>query len=392
MKLHYFIATKFLLSNEGVGKFTGVISKIGLAVGSFALIISISVLNGFESKVIDRIRNFEGDVRITGLNINKNIDDVLDIENIKLASANRERKGLLNYNLKNKIVVFKEIDIDMIDDFYHFPIIGNLPKVDEVLIGYDIALRLGIKIDDEVLISSPLDQSSPLGFPPAFKVIVSGFFKSRILDYDDNIAFISKDIGSKLFNHASILNFIDLKLKNNTVDIDKLKNNLNNIYTSEIKVETWKERHHMLAKAMMMEKVGSIITLSLIILVASFNMSATLSLLTLKKIKDIAILRVLGARIIDLKKILIYQSFLIGGKGSLVGILLGLLLVTTQNMFGFIILPNEIYSMDTLPMILSIKDITLIVFLCCFFIFFPGLIAGSKVSKYNLMESIKWIK
>ena len=100
----------------------------------------------------------------------------------------------------------------------------------------------------------------------------------------------------------------------------------------------------------------------------------------------------LGARISDLKKILIYQSFLIGGKGSLVGILLGLLLVTTQNMFGFIILPNEIYSMDTLPMILSIKDITLIVFLCCFFIFFPGLIAGSKVSKYNLMESIKWIK
>jgi len=392
MKLHYFIATKFLLSNEGVGKFTGVISKIGLAVGSFALIISISVLNGFESKVIDRIRNFEGDVRITGLNINKNIDDVLDIENIKLASANRERKGLLNYNLKNKIVVFKEIDIDMIDDFYHFPIIGNLPKVDEVLIGYDIALRLGIKIDDEVLISSPLDQSSPLGFPPAFKVIVSGFFKSRILDYDDNIAFISKNIGSKLFNHASILNFIDLKLKNNTVDIDKLKNNLNNIYSNEIKIETWKERHHMLAKAMMMEKVGSIITLSLIILVASFNMSATLSLLTLKKIKDIAILRVLGARISDLKKILIYQSFLIGGKGSLVGILLGLLLVTTQNMFGFIILPNEIYSMDTLPMILSIKDITLIVFLCCFFIFFPGLIAGSKVSKYNLMESIKWIK
>ena len=392
MKLHYFIATKFLLSNEGVGKFTGVISKIGLAVGSFALIISISVLNGFESKVINRIRNFEGDVRITGSNINKNIDDVLNIENIKLASVNRERKGLLNFNLKNKIVVFKEIDIATIDDFYHFPIIGNLPKVDEVLIGYDIALRLGIKIDDEVLISSPLDQSSPLGFPPALKVIVSGFFKSRILDYDDNIAFISKDIGSKLFNHASILNFIDLKLKNNTVDIDKLKNNLNNIYSNEIKVETWKERHHMLAKAMMMEKVGSIITLSLIILVASFNMSATLSLLTLKKIKDIAILRVLGARISDLKKILIYQSFLIGGKGSLVGILLGLLLVTTQNMFGFIILPNEIYSMDTLPMILSIKDIILIVFLCCFFIFFPGLIAGSKVSKYNLMESIKWIK
>ena len=392
MKLHYFIATKFLLSNEGVGKFTGVISKIGLAVGSFALIISISVLNGFESKVIDRIRNFEGDVRITGLNINKNIDDVLNIENIKLASVNRERKGLLNFNLKNKIVVFKEIDLNMIDDFYHFPIIGNLPKVDEVLIGYDIALRLGIKIDDEVLISSPLDQSSPLGFPPAFKVIVSGFFKSRILDYDDNIAFISKNIGSKLFSHASILNFIDLKLKNNTVDIDKLKNNLNNIYSNEIKVETWKERHHMLAKAMMMEKVGSIITLSLIILVASFNMSATLSLSTLKKIKDIAILRVLGARISDLKKILIYQSFLIGGKGSLVGILLGLLLVTTQNMFGFIILPNEIYSIDTLPMILSIKDITLIVFLCCFFIFFPGLIAGSKVSKYNLMESIKWIK
>ena len=126
----------------------------------------------------------------------------------------------------------------------------------------------------------------------------------------------------------------------------------------------------MLAKAMMMEKVGSIITLSLIILVASFNMSATLSLLTLKKIKDIAILRVLGARIKDLKKILIYQSFLIGGKGSLAGILIGLFLVTIQNIFGFILLPNDIYSMDTLPMILSLKDIVLTIFLCCFFIFF----------------------
>jgi len=391
LKLYLFIARQFLASSKGVGKFTGIIAKAGIVIGSLALIIAVSVLNGFEKQLNNKISDFEGHIKVSGVGFNYNSSIIDGIEGIIMVSPNRERRGLINYESKRKVVTFKEINTDLIEKFYKFPIIGNYPNDNQVLVGYDIASRLGIKVGDEIIISSPLDQASMLGFPPALKSQVSGLFYSKILDYDNKFIFISQKAGERLFQSGSNTKYLDVKISDN-VDKRYIMEKLSILYKGDIKVQSWEERHSILVKAMKMEKIGSIIVLSLIILIASFNMVATLSLITIKKIRDIGILRLLGANLKDIRKILIAQAFIIGSAGTFFGIFFGITVVFLQNKLGIISLPSDIYAMDVLPMILTIKDVLIISSICFVFIAIPGFFAGNKVSKFDPLEALRWTK
>ena len=230
-----------------------------------------------------------------------------------------------------------------------------------------------------------------LGFPPALKIQVSGLFYSKILDYDNKFIFISKNAGEKLFESVSNTKYLDIKISNNN-DKRFIMGKLRKLFKGSIKVQSWEDRHSTLVKAMKLEKIGSIIVLSLIILVASFNMVATLSLITIKKIRDIGILRLLGANLKDIRKILIAQAFIIGSAGIFFGIFFGIVVVFLQNNFGIISLPSDIYAMDVLPMILRIKDVLIIFSICFVFIAIPGFFAGNKVSKFDPLEALRWTK
>ena len=387
----FFIANRFVNSNKGTGKLTGLVSTLGITVGCFALIISVSVLNGFKSQVNNRIKDFEGDLKISGIGLNHDAEIFDGVDEIKIVSPNRERKGIIINGSKQKVVVFKEINMDIVNHFYNIPIIGEYPNNNQALVGYDIASRLEISVGDDIIISSPLDQKMVMGFSPSKKLQVSGLFQSKILDYDNKIVFIPKNIGKTLFRKKNQVNAFDVKIKNQE-KIMTVKRYLNESLGENIKVESWADRHSTLVKAMNMEKIGSIVVLSLIILVASFNMMATLSLITIKKIKDIGILRVLGLSINDTKKVLFAQAVIIGGRGTIFGIFLGVSLVVVQNLFGFVKLPGDIYAMDILPMVLTIFDIVIIILISLILIIIPGWFSARKVSNIEPIEAVRWVK
>ena len=387
----FFIANRFLNSNKGTGKLTGLVSTLGITVGCFALIISVSVLNGFKSQVNNRIKDFEGDLKISGIGLNHDAEIFDGVDEIKIVSPNRERKGIIINGSKQKVVVFKEINMDIVNHFYNIPIIGEYPNNNQALVGYDIASRLEISVGDDIIISSPLDQKMVMGFSPSKKLQVSGLFQSKILDYDNKIVFIPKNIGKTLFRKKNQVNAFDVKIKNQE-KIMTVKRYLNESLGENIKVESWADRHSTLVKAMNMEKIGSIVVLSLIILVASFNMMATLSLITIKKIKDIGVLRVLGLSINDTKKVLFAQAIIIGGRGTIFGIILGVSLVVIQNLFGFVKLPGDIYAMDILPMVLTIFDIVIIILISLILIIIPGWFSARKVSNIEPIEAVRWVK
>ena len=141
-----------------------------------------------------------------------------------------------------------------------------------------------------------------------------------------------------------------------------------------------------------MEKIGSIFVLSLIILVASFSMSSTLSLITIKKIKDIGILRLLGMKLGNIRKIIIFQTLIIGLKGLFWGMVCGAGLVSFQNFFNIISLPSDIYAMETLPMILTFEDIGMVFFINVFIIMIAGISGGKKFLNHDPLELLKWVK
>ena len=388
MNLYYHIAKLFFLSLNDIGRITKKTSIIGIGLGSFALIISISVLNGFEQKLDENISNFDGHIRISGIEQGYDILEIESLEGIISTSFSLDRKGIINHSSDQSVVTFKQIDYNKIKSFYKVPFVGNNPNENEILIGNDVAVRLGIRVGDEVIISSPLDNVSFLGLPPAIKTKVSGIFYSKILDYDNKYIFISNNIGKKLFHNISDLKSLDVKVKN-SFEIDSIKKRLVSLLGTGKTIESWKDRNSALVSAIEMEKIGSIFVLSLIILVASFSMSSTLSLITIKKIKDIGILRLLGMKLGDIRKIIIFQTLIIGLKGLFWGMVCGAGLVSFQNFFNIISLPSDIYAMETLPMILTFEDIGVVFFIDVFIIMIAGIFGSKKLLKYDPLELLK---
>ena len=388
--MHYFIAKNFLASLNTTGKITNVISVVGLSLGSFALIISISVLNGFENKLDEKISNFDGDLRIPSSVSNDKLSKIKSLKEVESVLFNYERKGMINYLTNQSLVTFKQVTFDYFDSFDEIPYIGALPSENEILLGNDIASRLGIRAGDMVKISSPLDKTFILGFPPTLEVKVSGIFSSKILNYDSKYIFISKTIGKILFSDVNENQFIDIKL-NHSSKIEEARIALSNIIGGEV-ISTWRDRNKVLAGAIQMEKIGSIVVLSLILLVASFSILSTIYLMTIRKIKDFGILRFLGMKIDDVRYLIMYQALIIGFRGVCIGFFSGVSIVLFQNVFKIISLPNDIYAMEVLPMVLSAEDIIVILIINVFFIMSTGFFGAKKFLKYDPIEMLKWVK
>ena len=391
MNIYINIAKRFLSSVNNTGKFTSIISIVGICIGSFALVISISVLNGFENKLDEKISNFDGHLKILGLNQDYDLTKFRTIKSITDLSFSSDRKGIIKSNTSEALITFKQLDFDKLKSFYNIPFVGDISDDNKIVIGNDIASRLGLSIGDEVVISSPLDQNSIFGFPSTVKTYISAIFFSKILDYDNRYILISNRLGNKVFYNNSNLPSLDVKISD-VSKIEVVKAKVANTIDKRNKVNSWKERNTVLVSAIEMEKLGSIIVLSLIIVVASFSVISTLSLITMKKIKDIGVLRLLGMELFNVKKIIIIQTIIIGLKGLLLGLFFGVSFVLLQNNYELISLPSEIYAMEVLPMDIAFEDILLVLIINILFIITAGLISAKKFLRTDPLETLKWVK
>ena len=398
MKFQLLIAKKFMLGGAGSGpsRLNGWISIIGMIIGAFAILISLSVMNGFEKRVIEKLIGFEGDIRITS-NVDNNLEKIFNEINsdpsIDKALLYKERIGMIfAENDSKRIVTFKSIDIENLDSFYNIDFInkGIDNAGQSIVIGNLLAQRLNVSVGDPLTIMSPIDQSSSLGLPILLDVKVGKIFNSQVLDFDDRIVFINKEMGNRIFLRKKNYDGIDLRLidrKNLSSIVLKIKNDFKNI-----SVYSWEDLHKALINAMRLERLGALAVLCLIILVSSFNLISTLVLVIIQKIRQIGILRAIGVSNLDIRKIIVTQGVLIGGVGVFIGTLLSLLLIIIQNIYGVIPIPSDIYFISELPMIINIKDIFLVSFISLIFIIFSSLIASRQAVKIGIRESLQWEK
>ena len=398
MKFQLLIAKKFMLGGAGSGpsRLNGWISIIGMIIGAFAILISLSVMNGFEKRVIEKLIGFEGDIRITS-NVDNNLEKIFNEINsdpsIDKALLYKERIGMIfAKNDSKRIVTFKSIDIENLDSFYNIDFInkGIDNAGQSIVIGNLLAQRLNVSVGDPLTIMSPIDQSSSLGLPILLDVKVGKIFNSQVLDFDDRIVFINKEMGNRIFLRKKNYDGIDLRLidrKNLSSIVFKIKNDFKNI-----SVYSWEDLHKALINAMRLERLGALAVLCLIILVSSFNLISTLVLVIIQKIRQIGILRAIGVSNLDIRKIIVTQGVLIGGVGVFIGILLSLLLIIIQNIYGVIPIPSDIYFISELPMIINLNDIFLVSFISLIFIIFSSLIASRQAVKIGIRESLQWEK
>ena len=216
--------------------------------------------------------------------------------------------------------------------------------------------------------------------------VVGGIFNIQVLDLDDKVAFIPLEIGEKLFIRKSNPDGMDVRLFEG-YRIDLVANELRNKILGA-KVETWGDLHQELFGAMRFERIGTLIVLSLIIVVACFNLVTTLVLVVAQKTREFGILQVLGSNKKTIESIVMYQGGLISSFGIVSGLIIGLFFVYLQNIFGIIPLPEDIYFTSSLPMVIFLKDIIAILTISIGMVMVSIYISTSRTIMLSSMKSI----
>ena len=385
------IAKNFMFTRKEAGpiRITGLISIIGIAVGTMAMVLSVSVLNGFESRIVDKVVGFEGDIKLRGdFKYEDSLERLTNIKGVDQILPYIDRVGLMIANDNStRMIKFKSIDLNKIENFYDI----NIGVIDnhyqpKIVIGKTTASRMNLRVGDELKIMSPLDQNTILGFPKQVRVVVGGIFNIQVLDFNDKIAFIEKEVGKRLFLRKNEYDGIDIRIKKES-SLNDTKSDINSLFP-DINLETWKDLHSNLFSAMKLERIGSLIVLSLIVLVGCFNLSTTLMLVAIQKIKQYGILSALGATKNMIRSIIIKQGVLTGTIGISIGITLGLFLVIIQNIFGVIKLPGDIYFTSHLPMVFYFSDFLLILLISTTMVLFSSMIAARRTNLATVKNSL----
>ena len=385
------IAKRFMIGGKGSGpsRLTGWISIIGLTIGCMAMILSVSILNGFESRVVSKIIGFEGDLRITNVKDWSKFESYISsLNGVKSTMLFQKRKSLLiGRNNSQRMVELKSIEIPKISEFYDLNIKQvNSSKTQQIILGEMTARRLNLNLGDEVRILSPIDNGSAWGLPIQVQCIVSGIFNVQVLDLDDKIAFISKDVGRKLFLRKNGPDGLDIRLDKNS-DFQTIANMIKNKFPN-IKVNKWSDLHSELFNAMRFERIGALFVLSLIIVVACFNLITTLILVTAQKIRQIGILQVMGCSQKVIKTIIMSQGVMIGSIGITAGLIFGVIIIILQNTYGLIPLPEDVYFISFLPMNIYFYDIITILSISFGMVILSVSIAAKRSTMISTLDAV----
>ena len=198
------ISNRFYDYSKGYARYLGIFSMLGMGVGCFAIIISISVMNGFEAIVHKKLKGFEGDIRVYDGNIERKWEK---LDGIELIMPFMERRAVLESEDNKRVALIKAVDQDIMQLFYDFFLRGSLPKSGEVVIGQELAYRLDRDLGDEITVYSPIDHTIGLSIPKKKIFRISGIFSTKLLDYDDQLIFTTLNDGKVIFKRKNNIGF-----------------------------------------------------------------------------------------------------------------------------------------------------------------------------------------
>ena len=400
------IAFRFLKARkkDGFLNVISIFSFIGISLGVAVLIIVMSVMNGFRSDLIKKINGFnshatiqsyDGEFNLKKLdnsNLISQIDDVMISNNGEGIIIKKETsKGILLRGYKKED--FKKINIVKNQDFLGSK---NLDKNGISIsreMGYDLDLEIGDKLN--ILFSTFED--TLIGSLPKQKTFqIISFYKSGFNDFDKNIAFVNLEDLENQLNLKPESRFLEIYFKNPT-DIDKIKKNLVKLFPNNL-IYTWSDLNKPLFSALKVERNVMFIILSLIIIVAAFNIISGLTILVKNKTREIAILKSIGVKNRSIRKIFFLVGFIIGCSATIFGVVIGIIFSIyienirqfISNLFNITLFPEEIYFLSTMPYELDFKSILLIsicsIISTCLVSLFPAI----KASNLDTIKSLKY--
>jgi len=408
MRTEFFIAKRYLFSKKNVSFITVIstISILGVSIGVAAMIIVLSVFNGFSKKVTSILIGFDPHIRIEAKN-NGNISnyesllETIYANDIPDAAPFTQNKGMLATRDVNKVLFIKGVDenkIDKVSGIKNYTTYGTFSLKDKggygsIVIGFSLANSMKSFIGDTITILSPvgLEYSLTQFVEPTTKTfIVSGIFDSDNRDYDSKYAYISISSAQELFKLSDNVNGIELRLKDINQSNDVKQKLESQIDTSKYNIMTWYDLHKDFYSILKVERWVAFIILSLIIAVASFNILGSLTMTVIEKKRDIGILKAMGASDKMITRIFMFEGIVVGLVGMVTGSLLGLGISLLQIYFKIYKLDTSVYKLDALPMDLRATDFIYIPLAALVLCFLASLYPSIRAAKQKPVDSIRW--
>jgi lipoprotein-releasing system permease protein len=407
MKYERYIALRYLLSKKDI-KFVSVISTIsivGVTIGVAALIVVLSVFNGFRSLVSSILINFdphlriESTVSIDSTRYMQMLDYLANDEDIKGFSPFVGGKALIVSRNINKVVNIRGLEPDKIPDVSGLSdkiILGSADLTENhkngIVLGLILADRLGVVIGDTISVISPSGAelaTMQLGLPLIRRFQITGIYESNNKEYDGYYAFTSLQGAQALFNRAGKIDGIDIRFAN-VEEAGSMKSKISEEFGDSFRYLTWYDLHRELYTVMLIERWGAYIVLCLIIAVASFNLLSSLTMTVIEKRRDIGILKSMGATTEGIRKIFGVQGFLVGIVGTITGSALGLLIVHLQEKYHLVTLDTTVYIIPAMPVEVHAMDIVLVAAAALGLCLLASRLPAKRAASLNPVEAIRW--
>ncbi|PWR00339.1 lipoprotein-releasing ABC transporter permease subunit [Leucothrix pacifica] len=360
--------------------FISLASMLGIMIGVLALITVLSVMNGFEKELRERILGMVSHVTVSGtdgklsswqaldqqLATNNQVEGIAPyIQQQVMISANGEVRGVLMQGIQpERQSAVSKLEENMLD--------GSLDTFADreymIAIGRELANSIGAFIGDKVTVITPSAKVTPAGVLPRMKrFTVSAIYKMNMRDYDSSTAFIHMDDAARLFKMKGQVSGLRIRL-DDLFEAQSVANTLQNELGDEVKVSDWGRDNKTFFSAIRMEKTMMFFILLLIVVVAAFNLVSSLVMVVNDKQADIAILRTLGISPNSIKKIFMIQGSIIGVSGAILGAIGGVLLAgnletiipALEDFFGAKIFPEDIFYISKVPSELHMSDVWMI--------------------------------
>ena len=408
MGFEIFVALRYLFSKkEGVFTFiTSVIGVAGVAVGVAALITTLGVMTGFQSDIKARVIGAQSHILISGDMAHdfykSKISEIEKLPGVAGAAPNIQGQAILNRGNSSLGVMLRGIDPDreskinnLMSSFAEGSFTatknpGEKTAPAAIVLGVELADNMGIDVGDDVVLISPSSIASSAGMIPKMKKFrVAGMIKTGYYEFDSTMVYTDLQNAEDFLDLQSSVTGIAVKLKN--IDgADSAARLIKPLFGQNFTVRTFAELNATLYSALKLEKAMMFIILSLIILVAALNIASNLILLGTEKLRDIGIMRALGANPLSISKIFIFEGLLTGTFGLIAGLLLGFLLCWVITTFNFIQLPGDVFYLTKIPVRLQPADIFAVTLGTYFLCFAAALYPALRASKVNPADAIRY--
>ena len=389
---------------DGFLNVISIFSFIGISLGVAVLIIVMSVMNGFRTELINKIVGFNAHITV------KPYDTKINTDNLKKTNLGLISKNLFLSNSGEAIIIQNKTSKGIVlrgytsNNFSKLEMInknnflgGNNLIKNYISIGKELSFTLGLKIGDNITIMSSTGLDTVIGTLPKQKTFyVQSIFESGLADFDNNIAFINLDTLEEFFNLDTFDRNLEIYLKN-PQNIETQKFIVQKIFPNEF-VYSWSDMNSSLFSALKVERNVMFIILSLIIIVAAFNIISGLTILVKNKTRDIAILKSIGVLNKSIVKIFFLVGVTIGTSATIFGVLLGVtfslyienLRQFISSVFNISLFPEEIYFLSTMPSEINPSSIFIISMCSILITIIVSIFPALKAAKLDPIKSLKY--